>query len=125
MTHRHRQYLLVPTLPLAVAIGVMWLLDFSYAVAQDVEDTAVTATRESDAAVELLGTQSLLADYAAPTPLDPALLRATLHVEALASERVDRRTPEQPLPVPEPRSGLLLALGLTGLARLTAPRRES
>ena len=116
MTHRRRQYLLVPTLPLAVAIGVMWLFDFSYAIAQSAEDTAVAATRESDEAIEMLGAQSLLADYAAPTPPDRVLLPSTLHAEVLASERFDHRTREQPLPIPEPRSGLLLALGLAGLA---------
>lgn len=116
MAHTRRQYLLVFTLPLAVAIGVMWLIDFSYAAAQSAEDTPVAATREADEAIELLDAKILLADFAAPAPLDPALLPSSFYAEVLASERFDHTPPEQPVPVPEPRGGLLLAFGLVGLA---------
>jgi hypothetical protein len=116
MAHTRRQYLLVPTLPLVVAIGVTWLLDFRYAAARSADGAPVAATRQSDEAVELLGAQNLLTDSAALAPLDLALSPGTLSAEALASERFDGGGPEQPLPIPEPRSGLLLALGLAGLA---------
>jgi hypothetical protein len=116
MAHTRRQYLLVPTLPLVVAIGVTWLLDFHYAAAQSADGAPVAVTRESDDVVELLGAQNLLADTAALAPLDLALSPWTLSAEALPSERFDGGSPKQPLPIPEPRSGLLFALGLAGLA---------
>ena len=116
MAHTRCQVLLVFILPLVVAIGVTQLLDFPYGAARSADGAPVAATRESDEAVELLDAQSLLVDSAAPAPLDPALSPWTLSAEALASEHFDGGAPEQPLPIPEPRSGLLLALGLAGLA---------
>jgi hypothetical protein len=119
MAPTRRQVLLVPILPLVAAIGVTWLLDFHSAVTAvtpSADGAPATATRESDEAVELLATHNLLADSAALAPLDLALPPRTLSAGALASGRLDGGGLEQPLPIPEPHSGLLLALGLAGVA---------
>ena len=118
MAHTRRQVLLVLILPLVAAIGVTWLLDFHYGTARSADGAPVAATRESDKTVGLLDAQSLMTDSAAPARLDPALSPWLLSAEALASERSHAAALEQPLPIPEPRSGLLLALGLAGLAAL-------
>jgi hypothetical protein len=116
MAHTRRQSLLVLTLPLLVGIAVTSLIDSFYGAARVVDAARDIAPRGSENAVELLDAQSLLADSAAPAPLDPALAPWPLSAEALAGERYDGAAPEQPLPIPEPSSGLLLALGLAGLA---------
>jgi hypothetical protein len=122
MTHTRCQVLLVFILPLVVAIGVTQLIDSRYAAARSADGAPIAATRESDESVGLLDAQHLLTDSAAPAPLDPALTPWPLSAEALASERSHDATSEQPLQIPEPRSGLLLVLGLAGLAALRRAR---
>jgi len=125
MAHTRRQVLLVSILPLVAAIGVTWLLDIRYGTGRSADGAPIAATRESDMTVDLLDAQSLLADSAAPTPLDPTLSPWLLSAEALASERSHGAALEQPLPIPEPRSGLLLVLGLAGLAALRRARSRA
>ena len=125
MAQTRRQALFVFILPLAVAIGVTWLLDFRYAAARTTEGAPLAATPEpdeADKAVGLLDAQRLPVDSAAPAPFDPALSPRPLSAEALASERSHSAASEQPLPIPEPRSGLLLVLGLAGLAAFRRAR---
>jgi hypothetical protein len=99
-----------------VGIAVTSLLDSFYGAAREADRAPDTATRESDSAIGPLDAQSLIADSATPAAFDPALSPWPLPAEALASERSHGAAPEQLLPIPEPRSGLLLALGLAGLA---------
>jgi len=122
MAHTRRQVLLVLILPLVAAIGVTWLLDFRYGTGRSADGAPIAETREPDVMVDLLDAQRLLADFAAPAPLDPTLSPWLLSAEALASERSHGAALEQPLPIPEPRSGLLLVLGLVGLATLRRAR---
>jgi hypothetical protein len=116
MAHTRRQVLLVFILPLVAAIGVTWLLELRYSAARSADAAPVAATRESDQAVDLLGARNPLAGSAVPAPLDAALAPWMLSTEALAGKRFEGGAPDQSVPIPEPRSGLLLALGLTGLA---------
>jgi hypothetical protein len=116
MAHKRRQALLVFILPLAVAIGVTWLLDSRYATAESAQDAPAAATYGASEMTDPLDAKRLLVDSAAPAPLDAALPPRLLPVGALEDGRSRREAPEHPLPIPEPSSGLLLALGLAGLA---------
>ncbi len=124
MAHTRRQALLVFVLPLAVAIGVMSLFDFRYAAAGSADGAALAAAHEPVDTAEALDAERLLADSTAPAPLDPALSPGSLSIETRPNGRSPHEAPEHPLPIPEPDSGLLLALGLLGLAawRRALPR---
>jgi hypothetical protein len=116
MAHTRRQALLVFILPLAVAIGATSLLDSRYATAESAQDAPAVTAHEPNEMADPVDAERLLVDSAAPAPLDPALSPQLLSVEALEDGRSRGEAPEHPLPIPEPSSGLLLALGLAGLA---------
>jgi MYXO-CTERM domain-containing protein len=124
MAQTRRQALLVFILPLAVAIGVTSLIDSRYATAGSAPEAPAAATYEPDETAGPVDAERLLADSAAPAPLDPVLPPRSLPVEALEDGRSRGEAAEHPLPIPEPDSGLLLVLGLVGLAvwRRALPR---
>jgi hypothetical protein len=116
MAHTRLQAVLVFTLPIAVAMGVTWLLEFRFDAARSSAGASVTAALELEEVVAAADTQRSLFSAAATLPLDALLPPRPRSIELPTNERLRGEGPAQPLPVPEPSSGLLLAFGLAGLA---------
>ena len=116
MPHTRLHAVLAFSLPIAVAMGVTWLLEIRYDAARSSAGASVTAALELEEIVAAVDAQRSLFSAAATSPLDALLPPRSTSIELPTNERLRGEGLARPLPVPEPSSGLLLAFGLAGLA---------
>ncbi|HEY5658729.1 MAG TPA: PEP-CTERM sorting domain-containing protein [Myxococcota bacterium] len=112
MTRTRLRFLLVFLLPMLAAVAATPLLESVEAALRAPAPTP----QQAGVALELVEAQILAGSLEAPELLAPALTPWPSPTVPHAAAQDRLAVPEPLLAIPEPRSGLLLALGLAGLA---------